>query len=633
MHSTDLRFWAKLRAQVSGSFASSFAERLIAFIALSGILLHLSLRYLFRVSPSAAQAPLLAALLFGGVPLVYELIVKAFRKEFGSDLLAGMSIVTSALLGEYLAGSVVVLMLSGGKVLESYAVRSASSVLEALAKRMPSVAHARREGATVDVPVEQIRVGDLLVVFPHEICPADGSVIEGHGEMDESYLTGEPFEISKTPGSHVLSGALNGETLLTIRCEKLPVDSRYASIMKVMHEAQQKRPALRRLGDQLGAMFTPIAVAVALAAWVFTGNATRFLAVLVIATPCPLLLAIPVSIIGAVSLSAKRGIVVRDPSVLEQLDACRTIIFDKTGTLTYGLPQLTEEILAPGLDREEVLRLVASVEKYSRHPLARAILHAARAARLSLTEAADISEPPGEGLRGTVEGRSVRVTSRARLLEETGTPESSFPPAGAGLECVVALDGRYAATYRFRDTPRQESKPFIAHLGAKHQFERIMLVSGDRESEARYLADLVGVQTVHSSSSPEEKVAIVRAEVEKARTIFVGDGINDAPALVAATVGIALGPNSDVTTEAASAVIMDASLGRVDELFHIGRRMRAVALQCALGGMALSLVGMGFAAFGLMTPVAGAVAQEIIDVLAVLNALRAALPPKTLIDF
>lgn len=608
-------------------------ENTIAFVAVLGIALHVGLRYLVNSAELTYNAPLFATLVFGGVPLVYDLAVKASRKDFGSDLLAGISIVTSVILGQYLAGALVVLMLAGGNALESYAVRSASSVLEALAKRMPRLAHGRREGAILDLPLDQISIGDTLVVYPHEICPVDGVVIEGHAVMDESYLTGEPFTISKTPGSTVLSGAINGETALTIRASRLPVDSRYAGIMKVMRAAQQNRPRLRRLGDRLGAFYTPLAVAVALGAWVFSGDAIRFLGVLVIATPCPLLIAIPVSIIGSISLAARRGIVVKDPALLERIDTCRTMIFDKTGTLTFGAPQLTEQIVAPGFDGREVLKLVASLEQYSKHPLARAILRAANDARLPLAAASRIAEPPGQGLRGAVTGRNIQITNRTRLLQETQTPESSLPAVGAGLECVIAMDGFYAATYRFRDAPRTESRPFIAHLGKKHQFNKVMLVSGDRESEVRYLADLVGVKTVHASKSPEEKVAIVREETRLAKTLFLGDGINDAPALMTATVGIAFGQNSDVTAEAAGAVIMDASLERVDEFFHISRRMRSIALQSAIGGMALSLLGMLLAAAGYLPPVEGAITQEIIDVLAILNALRAALPPETLVDF
>jgi len=608
-------------------------ENLIVVATLAGIGLHLVLRFLLGSSHFTFQLPLVAVLILCGLPLIYELALKAAHKEFGSDLLAGISIITSAILGEYLAGSLVVLMLSGGRVMESYAVRKASSVLEALAKRMPNIAHKKMPAGIANVPLKEIAIRDVLLIYPHEICPVDGVVVHGHSTMDESYLTGEPFNISKAPGSEVLSGALNGDAALTIEATKLAVDSRYANITKVMRSAQQHRPQIRRLGDQLGAIYTPVAVAAALAAWYLSGDSVRFLAVLVIATPCPLLIAIPVSIIGSISLAAKRGIIIKDPSVLEQIETCRTIIFDKTGTLTYGIPDLTGEIIGAGFEGREVLLLVASLEQYSKHPLAQAILAAAKKLDLHLAEATEISEPPGRGLQGTVMGRKVRVTNRRNLVQETRIAEGILPPQSPGLECAVAVDGAYAAIYRFHDAPRSESKPFIAHLGNKHQFKKVMLVSGDRESETQYLAGLVGIKAVHASKSPEEKVAIVREETRSAKTLFLGDGINDAPALMTATVGIAFGQNSDITTEAAGAVIMDASLGRVDEFFHISRRMRSVALQSALGGMASSALGMIFAASGYLPPVGGAIAQEIIDVLAIANALRAAIPPKTLVDF
>jgi heavy metal translocating P-type ATPase len=608
-------------------------ENAIAILAVAGIVVHLVLRFLLKSSQLAYEVPLFAALVLGGTPLVYGLCAKAFRKEFGSDLLAGISIVVSVILGEYLAGTLVVLMLSGGNVLELYAVRSASSVLEALAKRMPSVAHRRHDSTIINVPLDEIRIGDTLTVYPHEICPVDGVVIAGEGIMDESYLTGEPFEISKTPGARVLSGAINGESALTIQAEKLAVDSRYARIMAVMKTAQENRPRIRRLGDQLGAYYTPIAVAMALMAWAWSGEAVRFLAVLVIATPCPLLIAIPVSIIGSISLAARRGIVVKNPSVLEQLDTCRTIIFDKTGTLTYGLPRLTRQIVVAGLDQTEILQLVASIEQYSKHPLARAILQAARESGLGLDHATEISEAPGGGLRGVVHGKSIRITSRVALIKELGTPADLLPPVTGGLTCEIALDGAYAATYIFHDAPRTESRSFVQHLGRKHGFDKLMLVSGDRESEVKYLADLVGVKEIYASQSPEEKVRLVRQATREARTLFLGDGINDAPALMTASIGIAFGHHSDIITESAGAVIMDTSLEKVDEFFHIARRMRIIALQSAIGGMALSVIGMVFAAAGYLPPVAGAICQEVIDLFAILNAIRAAFEPRSLIDF
>ncbi len=602
----------------------------IAAFSIAAILLHLLLR--LAGEASAARIPLLVTLALGGLPLLYDLLGKLLKREFGSDLLGGISIVTSVLLGEYLAGAIIVLMLSGGEALESYALRSASSVLAALARRMPSVAHRRGADGIQEVPLAEIMVGDTLVIHPHETCPADGVVIEGHGVMDESYLTGEPFKITKTLGSTVISGAINGEAVLAIRTTQRAADSRYAKIMEVMRESEATRPRLRRLGDQLGAIYTPLALGVAVSAWAISGESHRFLAVLVIATPCPLLLAIPIAIIGSISLCARRAIIVKSPVVLEQIAGCRTAIFDKTGTLTYGEPKLTEQLIAPGFEQRDVLTLVASLERYSKHPLGRAILDAAKAEGLQLPEATEVNEQPGQGLRGTVSGHSLQVTSRGKLATENLAGADQLPPIGGGLECVVAIDRRYAAALRFRDAPRAESRPFVSHLGPKHHFARVMIISGDREPEVRYLAEQVGIAEIHAQQSPEQKLALVRTETAAAKTLYVGDGINDAPAMMAATVGIAIGQNSDVTAEAAGVVIMDNSLKKVDEFMHISRRMRVIALQSAVGGMALSVIGMAFASTGHLSPVSGAIAQEVIDVLAVLNALRAAFPPKVIHD-
>ncbi|TAK57944.1 MAG: heavy metal translocating P-type ATPase [Bacteroidetes bacterium] len=605
---------------------------IIAAFSIVAILLNLLLRFGFHTHSGIYQIPLLAMLFLGGLPLLYDLFRNLLKRKFGSDLLGGSSIITSILLGEYLAGSIIVLMLSGGEALERYALRSASSVLAALAKRMPSIAHRKRDTEILDVSLLEIVVSDILVIYPHEICPTDGVVTDGHGVMDESYLTGEPFKITKTCGSTVISGAINGESALTIRTTARAADSRYAKIMEVMRESEAKRPQLQRLGDKLGAIYTPIALTVALLAWVFSGESIRFLAVLVIATPCPLLLAIPIAIIGSISLCARRAIIVKSPVVLEQIAGCRTAIFDKTGTLTYGEPKLTEQLIASGFRQREVLILVASLERYSKHPLARAILAAAQVDALQLPEASEVSEPPGQRLCGTVSGHQLQITSRVKFLAQKFAGSDKLPEVGGGLECVVVIDQRYAATFRFRDAPRVESKSFVSHLGSKHQFNRLLIVSGDRESEVRYLAEQVGITEIYASKSPEEKLTIVRKETETAKTLYVGDGINDAPAMMAATVGIAIGQNSDVTAEAAGVVVMDNSLKKVDEFMHISRRMRSIALQSAVGGMAVSIIGMVFAATGHLSSVSGAITQEAIDILAVLNALRAAFPPKVIHD-
>lgn len=610
--------------------ASLSVDAWIAALALVAIAAHLLLRYAWPVPAHAANIPLMVALAAGGIPLVVALLRQLFARELGSDLLAGIAIVTSAWLGEYLVAVVVVLMLSGGQALEAYATRRASSVLDALARRSPSVAHEMSGDALVDVPLDRIGPGDVLVILPHETCPVDGTVTSGHSTMDESYLSGEPFLMQKTVGSAVLSGAINGEGALTITVDRRVVDSRYERIMQILRTAEERRPAMRRLADRLGGWYTPLAVGIALAGWAWSGDPQRFLAVLVIATPCPLLLAIPVAIIGAISLAARRSILIRDAMVLERIGSCRTMIFDKTGTLTLGRPALTDVTCAPDFDRAVVLQLMASLEQYSRHPLAAAVVQAADREALARLPVTEVSERPGEGLSGRVAGRRVRVTSRAKLGADVVVPVAAVQ---GGLECIVLVDGAVAARCRFRDVPRRESQPFVGHLRPKHGVSRLLLVSGDRQSEVQYLADAVGIVDVHFSQSPEQKVAIVNEERRRQPTLFVGDGLNDAPAVMAATVGIALGQQNELTAEAAGAVILDGSLSKVDELMHIARRTRRIALQSAVGGMALSVIGMGLAVVGWLPPLSGAIAQEAIDVIAVMNAIRAALPPRTLTDF
>jgi heavy metal translocating P-type ATPase len=604
-------------------------ETLISGLAFIAIVLHLILKHAKYLPGLPPDFPLFTALVVGGTPMIWELLRNLWSGKFGSDLLAGISIITAILMKEYLVATIVVLMLSGGRALESFATARASSVLDALARRMPCIAHRKGSGIPVDIELGAIRIGDELAVLPHEICPVDGTVLEGQGVMDEAYLTGEPYAISKTPGSMVLSGAINGDTLLTIRAEKLAEDSRYSRIMRVMRQTEQQRPRMRRLGDQLGAWYTPIELGVATAAGLLSGQSERFLSVVVIATPCPLLLAIPTAIIGAISLAARRAIIIKNPAALEQIDKCNVLIFDKTGTLTYGKPTLTEVLCAEGFELIEILQLAASLEQYSKHPLASAIVTHAKCQGIPMLKVDRISEPPGEGLRGIISGESVLITGRQKV-EALRLP---LPPLESGLECLVFVDGKYAAAIRFHDAPREDSASFIKHLGAKHHVRKVMLVSGDRQSEVKYLAESVGIAEVHAGKSPEEKVAIVKTETAKARTLFVGDGINDAPALMAATVGVAFGSQNDITTEAADAVVLEATLEKIDQLMHIARRMRRIAFQSAIGGMAASMIGMLVAAFGYLPPILGAVSQELIDLLAVLNAVRVALPTEDLQDY
>lgn len=596
-----------------------FWQLIIAGISFAAIVISVLFHIFSIVSP---DLPLLIAIVLGGIPALFHILFKLFKGDLGADSLAAIAIITAVILHQYLAAVLIIIMLVSGQILEAFAMRKASSVLYALAQRMPTLVHRKTATGIEDIPLLNILIGDQVVIYPHETCPVDGDVIDGHGSMDESYLTGEPYQISKAPGASVLSGSINGESVLTVEAQQLPSDSRYASIVAVLEEAEQKRPTIRRLGDQIGAIFAPLALILALAAWYFTGEAMRFLAVLVIATPCPLLIAIPITLISAISMAARQAIIIKDPTVLERLPTCRTAIFDKTGTLTYGKPVLTEILTAHGVDPNVMLQNIASLERYSKHPLANAILQAAEKNKLPLLNATSVSEKPGQGLTGMIQGNTIHVTHRKKLLETHSQLVKQLPPTSVGLECVVLYNNQYGATLRFRDVPRKESKSFISHLAPSHQFNKLLLVSGDRESEVNYFGKLLNFSEIYASQTPSQKLAIVRAETKKTPTLFMGDGINDAPALTAATVGIAFGQYSNVTAEAAGAVIMENTLQKVDELIHLSLATRKIALQSAMGGMALSLIGMGFAAAGFLSPVVGAIIQEVIDVLAILNALR-----------
>jgi heavy metal translocating P-type ATPase len=560
----------------------------------------------------SSDIPLFLIILVGGIPLGWQIILKIFKKNFGADILALIALITAVYLGEYLAANLVILMLASGQALEEYAQARASFVLQALASRISNTAHLK---GGKDIAATEIKIGDLIEIYPHESCPVDGEIVEGSTVMDESYLTGEPYKISKTIGSQVISGAINGDGVVTVRAQKTPQDSRYAKIVEVLKDAQEQRPELRRLADQIGAIFAPVALLFAFATLFFTGSLTKFLSVLVVATPCPLLIAIPITIISAISIAARSGIIIKNPTVLERIPLCKTAIFDKTGTLTYGEPDLTEIIPFPGFNRSEVLQMAASLERYSRHPLASAILKLAHEENLELLAAENIAEKPGKGLVGNILGNEICVTNRKKITEV-------LPDFTGGLECVILVNQKIAALFHFRDSPRDDSRPFISHLSPNHGIDKVILLSGDRDLEVNYLAKLLEIKNFYASQTPEQKLEIVKNESALAPTIFMGDGINDAPALMMATVGIAFGKNNAVTSEAAGAVILENSLIKVDELIHISEQSRKIALQSAIGGMIFSVVGMGLAAAGLINPVQGALLQEIIDVVAILNALR-----------
>ncbi len=616
---------AKLWTLSATAFHSVIAACILAGMATAWLAPHLG------AAPEQRPLILHAVVLITAAPLAIELLWQIAKGNFGVDILAFLSIASAFLLRQEWVAAVVILMLSGGKALEEFSTRRASSVLRALARRMPQIAHRyAAEDRLEDVSIDTIAVGDPLVIYPHELCPVDGVVLDGLGTMDESYLTGEPFLIAKAPGATVLSGSINGETALRIQATHIAKDSRYARIVEVLHASEEHRPRLRRLGERLGIWYTPGAILLASLSWWLSGDPVRFLAVLVIATPCPLLLAIPVAIIGAVSVAARRGIVVKDPSILEKLESCTTLIVDKTGTLTYGKPSLRDVVSAGQWTRRQLIQYAASLEKFSKHPLSSAILQAAEEEHIPLITPRDVHEAPGHGLFGDLDGWRVTLTGRAKIPASMQDQLADLKP---GLECVLLINDQLAGLMRFHDQPRKETRPFLHHVASHHGIEQVVLLSGDRQAEVSLFAAGMGIEHVHGGKSPEEKVAIVRELTRHHRTLYLGDGINDAPAMMNATAGIALGVNSDITAEAAGAVILQSSLASVDELIHIGQRMRRIALFSAVGGMILSMIGMGAGALGYLAPIEGAILQEGIDLLAILNSLRMILPTRAIGDF
>ena len=593
-------------------------QLLLSVASVASLVIHYFAKFALKIDENYS---LFFVLIVGGIPLLIQIFLKIIKGNLGADLIAFMALILAIYLHENVAGVLIILMLASSQALEEFASHRASFVLEALAQRMPTIAHLKSENNFFDTEIAKIKINDLIAIFPHEICPIDGEVIEGRGSMDESYLTGEPYRISKTIGSKVLSGAINGESLFVIKTEKLPADSRYGKIMEVMKQAKEQRPEIRKLADKIGAIFAPITIIIASTSYYFTHDLTNFLAVLTIATPCPLLIAVPIAIISAISISARQGIIIKDARILEKLSICTTAIFDKTGTLTFGEPNISEIITLDEFSADEILQKTASLERYSRHPLAGSILKEAQKRNLILLDAQNISEKPGYGMIGNIGEQEIIITSRKKI-HEFQPSKIPLPELSDGMECVIIINKKVAGILHFRDLERPESKSFINHLAPNHNFKKIILLSGDRDSEVNYLAEKLGINNYFSSQSPEQKLEIVKKETQNAPTLFMGDGINDAPALMLASVGIAFGQGNNITSESSGAVILESNLLKVDELIHISIFTRKIILQSAIGGMVFSVVGMILASFGLISPSEGAIAQQIIDAVAIVNALR-----------
>ena len=568
---------------------------------------------------TGSDAVLFVTVVVGGAPLVIKTLLGLARGRFAADVVAMLAIVTAVLLDQYFAGAVVVLMQSGGEALEAYAMRRASSSLEALLARAPKVAHAVRADAIVDVPVDEVRVGDLLVVRPGDLVPVDADVTEGTSTVDQSALTGEPVPIRAVVGTPLMSGSINLDGAMRVRALRRSEESQYQQIVRLMEQARHDKPPIQRLADRFAIWFTPLTLAMCGVAYLVTGSPTSILAVLVVATPCPLILATPVAVIAGISRAADLGVIVKNGVAIEQLGRARVVVFDKTGTLTLGHPSVAHVEALDGIPAGELLRLAAAVEQLSSHHLGRAVAAAAQARFPSLGHVSDFAESPGRGVSGRVTGRAVCVGSVAFLRDHGIIAE----PAGDGTVAYVAIDGRVAGSIAFTDRLRHQVPALMVRLGLLGVTETVML-TGDREEPAEAIAAQAGIRTVRANLRPADKVAAVRELAERyGNVVMVGDGINDAPALAAATVGVAMGAHGTaVSAAAADVVLLVDDIGRLADAMAISRRMRRIALQSIGVGLGVSFVLMILASLGYIAPAAGAVMQEALDAAVILNALR-----------
>jgi len=576
---------------------------------------------------AAANAVWAITTVIGGVPLLIDVVRSIARREPGVDLIAVLAIIGSLALAQYLAGAVIALMLTTGKALEAYADRRAHRELSGLLARAPHVAHRYDDGALVDVPIDDVRLGDRLFVKSGEVVPVDG-LLETAGVLDESALTGEARPVERPRGDLVRSGAVNAGAAVDLHATATAEDSTYAGIVRLVREAEAQKAPSVRLADRYALIFVPVTLLLAGAAWAISGDAIRALSVLVVATPCPLLLAVPIAIVAGISRSAKRGIIVKGGGVLETLAQGTTLLFDKTGTLTSGVPEIADVESFGPLPPDELLRLAASLDQVSPHVLASAIVRTARERGVELAFPEDVDEVYGAGIAGTVEGQKVALGKasfvspgaslggRAREVRRRTLLE--------GSSCVfVAVDGAVAGALVIDDPIRPDTPRVIRSL-RRAGITRVIMVTGDHPDVAESVGAALGVDRILSERSPDEKVAAVRSEREEGVVVMVGDGLNDAPALAAADVGVAMGARgATASSEAADVVLVVDRLDRLVDAMAIARRSRRIAGQSVILGMGLAFAFMGAGALGLFGPIAGAVIQELIDVASILNALRA----------
>ncbi len=581
--------------------------------------------YFTPPGPAVANTIWMAGLIVTGLPVVLRTLRGITRRQFAADIVASLAIVTAAVLIQPFAGLVIVLMQSGGEALERYAAGRASDAVRLLEEAAPRLAHRKeKDGGLRDIPATSVRVGDILLVRPGELIPCDGVVVEGRSHVDTSRITGEPIPVSAAPGTSLSSGSANGEGPFLMRATALAGESQYARIVEMVRAAQASKAPIQRLADRYAIWFTPVTIGACIVAWLLSGDTTRILSVLVVATPCPLILAAPVAIIGGINRAARRQIIMRHGTALEQLAGVTAAVFDKTGTLTIGRPRVRAVHPAPSFRANDILRLAAAVEHGSSHLLARMVVEAAEDGGLEIPRAEHVVEAAGRGVSGEVDGHNVAVGALPFVAEHA--PEVYHEPDERErvLQAYVAVDGVFAGSIEYADRLRPRLDEFIANL-RQLGITRTLLLSGDRDSNTRAVARAVGITEARGDLLPPDKVATVRAlEGDGERVVMVGDGTNDAPALSAAAVGIAMASHGGgITAEAADVVLLADDVTLVVEAIQIAKRTMRVARQSIWVGLGLSVAAMIVAAFGYIPPAGGALLQEGIDVAVILNALRA----------
>lgn len=607
------------------------------FLSLVLTLVFLAAGGVMRVwtAETAAHAIWLAGVLIMGAPLVFRTIRGMLHGHFATDVVASLSIVGAIALGQPLVGLVIVLMQTGGEALERYAEGRASDAVRALEAAAPRVAHVVRPAGVEDIPATSVVIDDVLLIRPGDLVPCDGVVLEGESELDTSSLTGEAAPVRATLGTSVMSGTLNGLGAFRMRVTAPAEHSQYARIVEMVRNAQASKAPLQRLADRYAVWFTPITLVLCAIAFGLTRDWMRVLAILVVATPCPLILATPVAIIGGINRAAKRFVIIRNGGALERLSEVNAAVFDKTGTLTIGKPRLQSVSVAPSFERDDVLLYAAAVEEHSSHLLARVLVERVTQSGVRLPASEAHVEAPGQGVAGVVDGHTVHVGARSFVVPQCVDGvlmAAALEHPGATLRAYVSIDHRMAAVLEYADEVRAELPSMLAEL-EEAGVHRVVLLSGDHAPIARALASSVGIAEAHGDLLPGNKAQFIeRLQAEGHVVMMVGDGTNDAPALSTADVGIAMAAHGGgITAEAADVIVLVDSLDRVTEAMAIGRRTMRIARQSIWAGLGLSAVAMVVAAFGGLPPIIGAAMQEAIDVAVILNALRTSMTRRTLL--